>query len=151
MVLRNQQTDALVFLYVVFQMRTTWGQHFQQLPKSAGNARFASMQFPSNSCKKAAKYEISQLFLVDLKGFEPSISRMRTERSAAWRTFSRRNYSRTKSKKAYKNMTTVKNGVYSWAEEALPSCKHRAEVLSSCNDTKIMWRSTGAYRVRYAP
>ena len=89
----------------------------------------------------------SKVVLVDPKGFEPSTSRMRTERSAAWRTFSRRNYSRTKSKKAYKNMTTAKNGVYSWAEEALPSCKRRAEVLSSCDDIKIMWRSTGAYRV----
>ena len=93
MVLRNQQTDALVFLYVVFKMRTTWGQHFQKFPKLAGNTRFASMQSPSNSCKKAVKYGISQLFVVDLKGFEPSTSRMRTERSAAWRTFSRRNYS----------------------------------------------------------
>ena len=46
-------------------------------------------------------------------------------------------------------MTTAKNGVYSWAEKALPSCKRRAEVLSSCDDIKIMWRSTGAYRVRY--
>ena len=26
-------------------------------------------------------------------------------------------------------MTTAKNGVYSWAEEALPSCKRRPEVL----------------------
>ena len=43
MILRNQQTDALVFLYVVFKMRTAWGQHFQQLPKSAGNAQFASI------------------------------------------------------------------------------------------------------------
>lgn len=67
--------------------------------------------------------------MVDLMGFEPTTSRMRTERSAAWRTFSRRNYSKTKSKKAYKNMTTAKNGVYSWAEEALPSCKRRPEVL----------------------
>ena len=31
--------------------------------------------------QKAVKYEISQLFVVDLKGFEPSTSRMRTERS----------------------------------------------------------------------
>lgn len=46
-------------------------------------------------------------------------------------------------------MTAAKNGVYSWAKKALPSCKHRAEVLSSCNDIKILWRSTGAYRVRY--
>ena len=132
-------------------MRTDWGQYSLKSPKFAGNARFASMQSPSNSCKKAVKYEISQLFLVDLKGFEPSTSRMRTERSAAWCTFSRRNYSRTKSKTANKNMTTAKNSVYSWAEEALPSCKRRPEVLSSCNDTKILWRSTGAYRVRYAP
>ena len=88
-------------------------------------------------------------FRMETKRFELSTSRMRTERSAAWRTFSRRNYSRTKSKKAYKNMTTAKNGVYSWAEKALPSCKRRAEVLSSCDDIKIMWRSTGAYRVRY--
>lgn len=48
-------------------------------------------------------------------------------------------------------MTAAKNGVYSWAKKALPSCKRRAEVLSSCDDIKIMWRSTGAYRVRYAP
>lgn len=48
-------------------------------------------------------------------------------------------------------MTAAKNGVYSWAKKALPSCKRRAEVLSSCNDIKILWRSTGAYRVRYAP
>lgn len=48
-------------------------------------------------------------------------------------------------------MTAAKNGVYSWAEKALPSCKRRAEVLSSCDDIKILWRSTGAYRVRYAP
>jgi len=47
-------------------------------------------------------------------------------------------------------MTAAKNGVYSWAEKALPSCKRRAEVLSSCDDIKIMWRSTGAYRVRYS-
>ena len=32
------------------------------------------------------KYEISQLFVVDLKGFEPSTSRMRTERSPSWAT-----------------------------------------------------------------
>ena len=81
MVLRNQQTDALVFLYVVFQMRTAWGQHFRRRSKPTGNARFASIQIPSKSCKKAVKYEISQLFVVDLKGFEPSTSRMRTERS----------------------------------------------------------------------
>lgn len=48
-------------------------------------------------------------------------------------------------------MTAAKNGVYSWAKKALPSCKRRAEVLSSCSDIKILWRSTGAYRVRYAP
>ena len=81
MVLQNQQTDALVFLYVVFQMRTAWGQSFWNSPKFAGNARFASAQIFSKSCKKAVKYEISQLFVVDLKGFEPSTSRMRTERS----------------------------------------------------------------------
>ena len=81
MVLRNQQTDALVFLYVVFQMRTDWGQYSLKSPKFAGNARFASTQIFSKSCKKAVKYEISQLFVVDLKGFEPSTSRMRTERS----------------------------------------------------------------------
>ena len=64
-------------------MRTDWGQYFQQLPKSAGNARFASTQIFSKSCKKAVKYGISQLFVVGLKGFEPSTSRMRTERSTA--------------------------------------------------------------------
>ena len=26
-------------------------------------------------------------------------------------------------------MTAAKNGVYSWAKKALPSCKRRAEVL----------------------
>lgn len=46
-------------------------------------------------------------------------------------------------------MTAAKKDVYSWAEKALPSCKRRAEVLSSCGDIKILWRSTGAYRVRY--
>ena len=77
MVLRNQQTDALVFLYVVFQMRTAWGQYPLKSPKFAGNPRFASIQIFSISYKKAVKYEISQLFVVDLKGFEPSTSRMR--------------------------------------------------------------------------
>ena len=80
MVLRNQQTDALTFPYVVFQMRTTWGQYFQRLSKPIGNARFASTQIFSKSCKKAVKYEVSQLFVVDLKGFEPS-----TSRATIWR------------------------------------------------------------------
>ena len=54
-------------------------------------------------------------------------------------------------KKKYKKMTAAKNVVYSWAEKVLPSCKRRAEVLSLCSDIKILWRSMGAYRVRYAP
>ena len=117
-------------------------------PEGISPARGDKLRLPQAHGKNKSTLA-GGLFLVDLKGFEPSTSRMRTERSAAWRTFSRRNYSRTKSKKAYKNMTTAKNGVYSWAEKALPSCKRRAEVLSSCDDIKIMWRSTGAYRVRY--
>jgi len=117
-------------------------------PEGISPARGDKLRLPQAHGKNKSTLA-GGLFLVDLQGFEPSTSRMRTERSAAWRTFSRRNYSRTKSKKAYKNMTTAKNGVYSWAEKALPSCKRRAEVLSSCDDIKIMWRSTGAYRVRY--
>lgn len=101
--------------------------------------------------KITAKMAVIFLKMVDPIGIEPTTLRMRTVRSAAWRTFSHRNYSRTKSKKKYKNTTAAKNGVYSWAKKALPSCKRRAEVLSSCSDIKILWRSTGAYRVRYAP
>ena len=64
-------------------MRTAWGQYPLKSPKFAGNARFASMQSPSNSCKKAVKYEISQLFLVDLKGFTPPGHKPRIPRPTA--------------------------------------------------------------------
>ena len=71
--------DGLMSILDDFPFRLR--REYLRRSKPTGNARFASIQIFSISYKKAVKYEISQLFMVDLKGFEPSTSRMRTERS----------------------------------------------------------------------
>ena len=50
------------------------GGHFG---KQLRNAWATGPQLPQKSCKKAVKFNISRLFVVDSKGFEPSTSRMR--------------------------------------------------------------------------
>ena len=64
-------------------MRTNWGDI---LGKQLRNAWATGPQLSWKSCKKAVKCWISRLFMVDSKGFEPSTSRMRTERSPNWAT-----------------------------------------------------------------
>ena len=48
---------------------------------SAETLELLALDFLKKVAKKAVKFQISRLFVVDSKGFEPSTSRMRTERS----------------------------------------------------------------------
>ena len=52
--------------------------------KRQGNGWAAGPPFLRKSCKKAVKFIISRLFVVDLIGIEPTTLRMRTVRSPSW-------------------------------------------------------------------
>ena len=76
----GEQKTMIVFSFLNSGCERSGGWYGKQ----GGNGWATGPSFLQKSCKKAVKFIISRLFVVDLIGIEPTTLRMRTVRSPSW-------------------------------------------------------------------